>query len=57
MEQLSITATKYGIDGTDVRLLKLLAKTFGFAYNITKPSSYYAAVKMVSGSVFIFYIF
>ena len=45
-----ITATKFGIDGTDVRLLKLLAKKFGFAYNITNPSSYYAAIKMVCNS-------
>ena len=43
------------MDGTDVRLLKLLAKKFGFAYNITNPSSYYAAIKMVCNSDLSFY--
>ena len=37
----------HGIDGTDFRLLKFMARKIGFSYSITKPDSYYAALNMV----------
>ena len=42
------TATKNGLDGTDVRLLKQLAEKFNFDYNIMKPATFYAAMRLVS---------
>ena len=47
LQQAFFTATKNGLDGTDVRLLKELAKKFGFDYNIIEPATYYAAVRLV----------
>ena len=49
---ISFAASKSGFDGTDVRLLKFLANKFGFSYNITKPDSYYGAIKMVFYLIF-----
>ena len=51
---ISIAVTKNGIDGTDVRLLKVLAKKFDFAYNISIPDSYNAAIRMVCNLNFFF---
>lgn len=46
------TATKNGLDGTDVRLLKHLADKFSFAYDVIELATYYAAVKLVCKSTF-----
>ena len=35
------------LDGTDVRLLKFLAKKFRFVPNITVPDTYFASVRLV----------
>ena len=53
---ISTSVTKNGIDGTDVRLLKLLAKKFDFSYNITNPGSYHAAIRLVCNLNFFFCI-
>ena len=53
---ISIAVTKNGIDGTDVRLLKLLAEKFDFAYNITIPDSFNAAIRMVCNLNFFLHI-
>ena len=41
---ISLAASKNGIDGTDVRLLKFLANKYSFSYNITIPDNYQAAI-------------
>ena len=46
------TATKNGLDGTDVRLLKQLVEKFKFAYNIIEPANYIDAIRLVCNSNF-----
>ena len=41
------TATKKGLDGVYVRLLKELAEKFSFDYKIIQPSTFSAAVRLV----------